>query len=309
MRCADDAFSVRTVRALAICNQSVNCSLKSAGDANKRPGMNDVSNQPLRRSTIPLDSGSRGGSSTSFAANVPMNDATPSARLGPRPIPGSLSQMNRRGTALICCNSSQDPSSRSSVLRVGIIRPAMNRECAAVITNTGNSFAVLSSSGIFLGGNHRSHCAASPGSQTNRSAGSMRRCSGRNPFTSSRNQRIEPVHPTRSASTVAGISGVSRKSSFTRASNGVSDVTVAVRSYLGGESDANAAYTVVREIPNLVAICAFATPSPASRRISAQSSKVITLQSSSVHFSSGEVQVIVATLRPFWELCCRRFVV
>jgi len=37
--------------------------------------------------------------------------------------------------------------------------------------------------------------------------------------------------------------------------------------------------TVVREIPSLLAICAFGTPSPASRRIDAQSSKVITLQS------------------------------
>ena len=33
------------------------------------------------------------------------------------------------------------PSSRSSVRRVGIIRPAVNRECAAVITSTGSSAA------------------------------------------------------------------------------------------------------------------------------------------------------------------------
>jgi hypothetical protein len=31
-----------------------------------------------------------------------------------------------------------------------------------------NNFAVPSSSGIRLGGNHKSHCAASPGSQLNR---------------------------------------------------------------------------------------------------------------------------------------------
>jgi hypothetical protein len=71
---------VRTTRAFALVSQSVNCSLKSAGDANLRPGMNEVSNQPLRRSTTPLDSGSLGGSSTSLVAKVPMNDATPSAR-------------------------------------------------------------------------------------------------------------------------------------------------------------------------------------------------------------------------------------
>ena len=43
--------------------------------------------------------------------------------------------------------------------------------------------------------------------------------------------------------------------------------------------------TVVREIPNCSAMRAFGTPSAASLLISAQSSKVITLQSSSVHFS------------------------
>jgi len=86
-----------------------------------------------------------------------MNDVTPSARRCPRPIPGSLSQINRRGTRPSCWISSQDPNKRSSVFRVGIIRPVMNRECAAVITNTGNSLAVPSSSGIFRGGNHKSH--------------------------------------------------------------------------------------------------------------------------------------------------------
>ncbi|GAA1970721.1 hypothetical protein GCM10009776_37180 [Microbacterium deminutum] len=45
--------------------------------------------------------------------------------------------------------------------------------------------------------------------------------------------------------------------------------------------------TVVREIPNLAAIFAFGSPSAASLRINAQSSKVITLQSLSVHFSSA----------------------
>lgn len=45
--------------------------------------------------------------------------------------------------------------------------------------------------------------------------------------------------------------------------------------------------TVVLEIPNRSAICAFGTPSPASLRINAQSYKVITLQSLSVHFSNA----------------------
>ncbi len=46
--------------------------------------------------------------------------------------------------------------------------------------------------------------------------------------------------------------------------------------------------TVVRETPNLAAILAFDSPSAASLRINAQSSKVITLQSLSVHFSSAD---------------------
>jgi hypothetical protein len=44
--------------------------------------------------------------------------------------------------------------------------------------------------------------------------------------------------------------------------------------------------TVVREIPNRSAIRALGTPSAASRLINAQSSKVITLPSLSVHFSN-----------------------
>jgi hypothetical protein len=65
----------------------------------------------------------------------------------------------------------------------------MNRECAGVITRTGNSR-------IFLGGNHNSHCAASPGSHVSRSEGSTGRCSGRRRRTLSRNQVIDPVQPT-----------------------------------------------------------------------------------------------------------------
>ncbi len=202
-------------------------------------------------------------------------------------MPGSLSQISRRGTRPSCSISSHDPSSRSSVLRVGIILPAANRECAGVITNTGSSFDDPSSSGIFFGGNHRSHCAASPAAQTSRSAGSILCCSGRSRFTLSRNQRIEPSQPTRSASTVAGIVGVSTSSSRTRASNGVNDVGATDRSYRGGASEPTALMTVVREIPNLAAIFAFGSPSATSLRINAQSSKVITLQSLSVHFSSA----------------------
>ena len=56
-----------------------------------------------------------------------------------------------------------------------MIRPSMNRECAAVMINTGNNVREPSSSIILRGGNHRSHCATSPAAQDNRSAGSIRR--------------------------------------------------------------------------------------------------------------------------------------
>ena len=127
---------------------------------------------------------------------------------------------------------------------VGITRASVNREYAQVITSTGSSAAVPSSSGIRFGGNHKSHCAASPGSHVNRSAGSTGRCSGRSRRTLSRNHVIDPVQPTRSAITVAGISGVAASSCRTSGSNGVNDVVTAGRSYLGGRSDANARSTV-----------------------------------------------------------------
>jgi len=169
-------------------------------------------------------------------------------------------------------------------LRVGTIRPTTNLECATTITNTGNNLVLPSSSGIFFGGNHRSHCAASPAAQTKRSAGSTGRCSGRSCFTFSLNHRIEPSHPTRSASTVAGMSGVWASRARTRGSITANDVGRGLRSYRGGAAEFTALMTVVREIPNRSAIRVFGTPSPASLLINAQSSKVITLQSLSAHF-------------------------
>jgi hypothetical protein len=107
-------------------------------------------------------------------AKVPANTAAGSVSL-PRPIPDSLSQMSRRGTRSSRASSSHEPSSRSGVLRVGIIRASMNRECAQVITSTGSKVRDPSSSKILRGGNQRSHCAASPGDHVNRSAGSIGR--------------------------------------------------------------------------------------------------------------------------------------
>jgi hypothetical protein len=73
------------------------------------------------------------------------------------------------------------------------------------------------------------------------------------------------------------MSGVARNKLRTRASTVTNEVSAGARSYLGGASDFTALITVVREIPNLAAIRACGTPSPASLLISAQSSNVITL--------------------------------
>jgi hypothetical protein len=127
---------------------------------------------------------------------------------------------------------------------------------------------VPSSSGIRLGENDKSHCAASPAAHTSRSAGSTRRCSGRNRATLSRNHDGDPVQATRSASTVAGMSGHSPSNARTRASNGINDVTAAARSYLGGSLDATARATVLREIPNLSAIRDSGRGNPSQRSMS-----------------------------------------
>jgi hypothetical protein len=87
---------------------------------------------------------------------------------------------------------------------------------------------------------------------------------------------IDPCQPTRSAITVAGISGYSVRIVFTLASNGVNDVEAATRSYRGGRSDRTAAATVARAMPRSLATCRCGTPSATSRRINAQSSTEIT---------------------------------
>ena len=49
---------VRTTRAFAMVSQAVSWACRSVGDVKVRPGMKEVSKNPLRRSTRPLDSGS-----------------------------------------------------------------------------------------------------------------------------------------------------------------------------------------------------------------------------------------------------------
>lgn len=101
----------------------------------------------------------------------------------------------RRGTRPSWVNSAQDPSNRSGLLRVGIIRPSTYLECAAVITNLDRNVRDPSSSMILRGGN-------------------VGRAAPRHHGPGQPDRRIGPLHPTRSTpparpTPVAGISGVS----------------------------------------------------------------------------------------------------
>lgn len=60
---------------------------------------------------------------------------------------------------------------------------------------------------------------------------------------------MDPLHPTRSAITVAGISGCCLSNCRTNGSNGANDVGTAGRSYFGGRDDATARATVARPMP------------------------------------------------------------
>src|SRR3954447_18025069 len=89
----------------------------------------------------------------------------------------------------------------------------------------------------------------------------------------------ECAQPIRCAITVAGIRGYSTSNARTCASTPSASVGCSSRSYFGGRSDASAARTVFLEIPNRRATSLTETPSArCNRRISAQSSTLITLQ-------------------------------
>lgn len=74
-------------------------------------------------------------------------------------MPVSLSQISRRGTAPRDPISSHIPASKSPVIRDGIIRAMMNRECEDTITSTGRTLGFSDPTGIRTSGNHKSHCA------------------------------------------------------------------------------------------------------------------------------------------------------
>jgi hypothetical protein len=113
--------------------------LKSNGEVNVRPGRNEVSKNPLRRSTRPLDSGSRAGASLIRTPNVPANDAASTVNLPVPPIADSRSHTSVRGHAPQPPMTSHIPARMSPARRDGIITASVTRECPHVIASTGNT--------------------------------------------------------------------------------------------------------------------------------------------------------------------------
>lgn len=131
------------------------------------------------------------------------------------------------------------------------------------------------SSRNFRGGNQRSHRTRSPGFHTSRSARSILRCSGRNRRALSRNREIHPSRPTRSAIAVVGITGYSRSSARTLASNDVNEVedrlTVVLRWLVRGQRPVDGGPAD----PSSRATCRRGTPSATGRRVNAHTCGVI----------------------------------
>lgn len=130
------------------------------------------------------------------------------------------------------------------------MRACTKPEFALVITNTGGLSSCPCPNGRGWCGNHRSHCTVLPGSCTSRSAGAY---SGLIAATLARNNDVDPVQPTRSANTVAGIRGVTTSKRRTSFSNASKEDPAVLRSYFGAASAANARSTVPRETPSCFA--------------------------------------------------------
>ena len=116
------------MRVLARGSQSASWVLKSAGEANPRPGRNEVSKNPLLRSTIPLNSGSRGGASRTRVARVPANAAAGTLTRPVPPIADSRPQTSVFGTRPNCEINCHIPAKMSPAWRDGIIVADRNRE-------------------------------------------------------------------------------------------------------------------------------------------------------------------------------------
>jgi hypothetical protein len=109
------------------------------GEADVRPGRNEVSRYPLQRSTMPLNSGSRGGASTILDARVPANAAAGAVTFPVPLIADSRSQTRVFVTLPIVAISCHIPDNRSPPWRGGSITADRNLEYANVITKTGNT--------------------------------------------------------------------------------------------------------------------------------------------------------------------------
>jgi hypothetical protein len=101
------------VRVFARTSQSASWVLKSDGEVNVRPGRNEDSKNPLLRSTMPLNSGSRGGANRIRVANVPANAAAGALTRPVPPIADSRSQTSVFATRPICEINVHIPDNRS----------------------------------------------------------------------------------------------------------------------------------------------------------------------------------------------------
>src|SRR6202040_1939716 len=120
------------------------------------------------------------------------------------PTAPSLSHTSALGTPPSWHSTSHCPPMRSADSFEQIIRPVSHREYPDTITSTAGLPTCPNPKGISAGGNHRSHCASSPGPYDVLDAGSTGRYTGRRSRTRSRSTVIDCVHPIRSAITVAG---------------------------------------------------------------------------------------------------------
>ena len=208
---------------------------------------------------------------------VPTNEAASIVGRPVPPIAASRSQTSVRGQASQPATICHIPAKMSPAFLDGIITAEVIREYPHVIASTGSTRSRPPPTGTAAGGNHKSHCATSPGAYSTRSAGSGGTNSGRSSRTRSFKTVIDRVQPIRSAITVAGIRGNSASSARICGSTSSTSDPRGPRSREGGPDARNAARTVLRASPSRRAISLIETPSArCSRRTSAHSSSAIT---------------------------------
>lgn len=270
---------VRTIRAFALVNQSPTWALKSAGDAKSRPGT-EVSRNPLGRSTMPLNSGSKGiealqgGGQGADERTDAVGMALAAAEAGlvvpdqPAWDPAELlKQLPRPQQQIFGVSGREDLPDHEPRVRGGDHHDL--QQCRG---------AVLERSSLWGEPQVALRRVAWQPSQPVRTVDlPMLRPQWR---TVSRNHVIEPAQPTRSAMRVAGMSGVAARNCRNSGANGVNGVGTAGHSYFGGRSEDTVRSTVELSIPEPRATCRCGTPS-AIRRIEAQS------QRSPIHLDWG----------------------